>query len=201
MKDLPVRFPKPCDEKWEAMTPAGCDRVCARCDTLIHDLSHYEFDAAEALLRSGSETCVRARVGADGVVALKPGRGMRRMVVAAGALAGLLAAAQPAAAQQDRSGGAIVGRVIFPGFPTRVTATGQDGKTFRSHVRPNGEYRFKRVPADTYTLTFEPDCGDSWVVENVVVRNDIVLAPETEAENQCIVVGMLLVDDGKGSAG
>ena len=36
------------------MTPAGCDRVCARCDKLIHDLSNYEIDEVEALLRAQS---------------------------------------------------------------------------------------------------------------------------------------------------
>ena len=51
MPDLRVSFPKPCEEKWEAMTPAGRARVCARCDKAVHDLASYTLDEAEALLR------------------------------------------------------------------------------------------------------------------------------------------------------
>jgi hypothetical protein len=97
MPDLRVSFPKPCDETWEAMTPSGCDRVCARCDHVVHDLSQYTLAEAEALLGANPGSCVRAQIGADGAVALKPGRGGKagRMMIAVAATAGLLAAAAP----------------------------------------------------------------------------------------------------------
>ncbi|MEA3038729.1 MAG: hypothetical protein QOE79_1242 [Sphingomonadales bacterium] len=200
MRDLRVSFPRPCDEKWEAMTPAGCDRICGRCDKLIHDLSHYEFDEAVALLRRDPETCVRARVGADGVVALKPGRrdGARRMVVAAAAAAGLLAAGGPAFASTDRPQGAIAGKVRAYGARVRVTATDPSGGKFRAKVGGDGRFRIKHVPAGTYNLTFVPDCGDKWTIDNVVVGEGQTALPDSESPTTCIVVGMLRIDDDRG---
>lgn len=200
MRDLRVSFPRPCDEKWEAMMPAGCDRVCVRCDKVIHDLSHYELGEAETLLRRNPDTCVRARIGADGVVALKPGRpgGARRMVIAVAATAGLLTAGAPALARRDRPDGAIAGNVESFGARVRVTATGPGGQTFRARVRSNGRFRIRRVPAGTYTLTFVPDCGDNWTVENVVVGNGETIVSNVQDTGQCIVVGMLRIEDGRG---
>ena len=105
MRDLYVSFPRPCGEKWETMTPAGCARVCGRCDKPVHDLSEYSLEEAETLLRGDPRACVRARVGCDGSVALKPGRRgeTRRMMIAVAATAGMLAASVPAAARQDLS--------------------------------------------------------------------------------------------------
>lgn len=200
MPDLRVSFPRPCDETWEAMAPAGCDRVCARCDKVIHDLSHYALDEAEALLRRDPETCVRARIGADGAVALKPGRGgnARRMVIAAAATAGLLTAAAPALAKRDRPDGAIAGNVGSYGIRTRVTATGTDGRTFRATARSNGQFRIRHLPAGTYTLTFTPECGDSRTVENVVVRDGETLLPGVQDGGVCIIIGRLRIEDGRG---
>ena len=202
MDDLRVRFPRPCDEKWEAMTPAGCDRICARCDTVIHDLSSLEFDEAEALLRRGAETCVRARIDADGVVALKPGRGgnIRRMVIAAGVSAGLLAGT-PALAQQERPEGSITGRADTYAFRVKVTATDANGKSFRTTARNSkGKYRFKHLPAGTYKLAFASDCGEEWTVENVVVGSGETVVPDSRPEDACIVVGMLRIE-GSDAAG
>jgi Carboxypeptidase regulatory-like domain len=196
MADLRVSFPKPCDEPWEAMVPAGCARVCARCDKAVHDLSLHTLDEAEALLRADPDTCVRARIDADGVVALKPGRrgDARRMVIAAAASAGLLAAA-PAFARQDRPAGAIAGTIETFGIRMRVTATGTDGQAFRARINGNGRFRLRHLPAGTYTLTFVPTCGDSWRVDNVVVGAGETRMPNVQHMNNCIVVGLLRVED------
>ncbi|HEX8621342.1 MAG TPA: carboxypeptidase-like regulatory domain-containing protein, partial [Allosphingosinicella sp.] len=181
MRDLRVSFPKPCDESWEAMTPAGRARLCARCDRAVHDLSQFEIGEAEALLRRDPGACVRARIGADGVVALKPGRsGARRMAMAVAATAGLLTAGAPALAKQDRPDGAIAGKVEFYGLRLRVTARGPDGRKFRATVRRDGEFRIVGVPAGTYTLTFAPDCGGKWTIENVVVDQGETRVPDDQ---------------------
>jgi hypothetical protein len=197
MADLRVSFPKPCDEPWEAMAPAGCARICARCDKAVHDLSLHTFDEAEALLRADPGTCVRARIDADGVVALKPGRrgDARRMVIAAAASAGLLAAAAPAFAGRDRPAGAIAGNIETFGIRMGVTATGPDGQAFRARINGNGRFRLRHLPAGTYTLTFVPTCGDSWTVENVVVGAGETRVPNVQHMNNCIVVGLLRIED------
>jgi hypothetical protein len=198
--DLRVSFPKPCDEKWEAMTPVGRDRVCARCDKVIRDLSSYAFEEAEALLRGNPDACVRARVDAGGVVALKPSRrgGIHRMVVAIGASASLLAASEPALAGRKSPKGVISGKVETSAWNTRVTATGADGKPRRVRVKADGRYKIKHLPAGSYKLIFAPDCGDSWVVDGVVVEERRTIVTNTVDPNGCIVVGLLRIENDAG---
>ena len=200
MPDLRVSFPRPCDEQWEAMTPSGCDRVCARCDKVIHDLAHYALDEAEALLRRNPDACVRARVGADGAVALKPGRrgNARRMVIAMAATAGLLTASAPAFAKRSRPDGAIAGIVESYGSRVRVTATGPDGRTWRARVGRNGQFRIRHLPAGTYRLSFDQSCEDYRPVENIVVREGETNVPTVRSEDECIVIGLLRIEDGQG---
>jgi hypothetical protein len=200
MRDLRVSFPRPCDEKWEGMTPAGCARVCGRCDKPVHDLSHYTVDEAEALLRGNPEVCVRARIDRDGLVALRPSRrgDARRMVIAIAATAGLLAGGTPAFAKQDRPDGAIAGKVEDAWLRTRVTATRTDGQTFRARVRGNGRFRIGHLPAGTYSLTFVPSCGERWTVENVVVGAGETIVPNVQSPDGCITVGMLVIEEERG---
>lgn len=200
MPDLRVSFPKPCDEKWEKMTPADRARVCARCDKAVHDLASYTLDEAEALVRRYSEVCVRAQVQADGSVALKPSRRgeVGRMVIAAAASAGLLAASAPAMAKKEGPPGAIAGKVIYPWYRTRVVATAADGQSFQAKVKRNGSYRIDDLPDGTYSLEFRPDCGDKWKVDNVVVGGGETVVPDTRSEASCIIVGMLKVEETRG---
>jgi len=198
MPDLRVSFPKPCSEQWEDMAPVGRDRICARCDKVIHDLSQCTIEQAEALLRAGTETCVRARIDADGVVALAPSRSMRRMVLAAGAAASLLAAVEPAVARQKGPQGVIAGKIRTNDWNTRVTATAGDGKSYNARVKPDGRYRLKKLPAGTYTLTFVPACGNSWTIDRIVVSDSEVAVPETPDPNECIIIGMLVPENNRG---
>jgi hypothetical protein len=194
MDDLRVSFPKPCDESWDGMAPAGCGRECARCDKIVFDLSQFEIDEAEALLRSRPGGCVRARIGPDGSVELKRTRqgAARRMVVAAAATAGLLATGAPALAKPARPGGAIAGKIEAHGSQVRVAATDSNGRKFKAKVGRDGRYRIEGVPAGAYTLTFfVPLCGNRWTVENVVVGDGETLAPRSPEEGGCIVVGMV----------
>lgn len=197
MPDLRVSFPKPCDETWEAMTPAGCDRVCARCDHVVHDLREYTLDEAEALLRADPGSCVRAQIGADGAVALRPGRGgtARRMVIAAAATAGLLAAS-PVHARQERPAGAISG-TVEGGYRVRVIATGADGRAWRVRASNRGRFKIRHLPAGTYRLTFEA-CEQYPPVDNVVVRDGEIQVPNVRTDNQCIVIGLLRIEGDRG---
>jgi hypothetical protein len=200
MPDLRVSFPKPCGEKWEAMTVEGRARICARCDKAVHDLSHFSLDEAEALLRRNPDTCVRARIGGDGAVTLKPGRrgDARRMVIAAAATAGLLAVGAPAFAKKDRPAGAIAGDVETDGFPMRVKATGTNGRIFRSKVKKNGKFTIRHLPSGTYSLTFVPTCGENMTIENVVVGAGETIVPKVQNPNQCIFIGLLRIEDARG---
>lgn len=200
MADLRVSFPRPCDENWDAMAPAGCARICARCDKAVHDLSQYSLDQAEALVRENPGACVRARVRDDGSVALKPSRrgDTRRVVIAVAASAGLLAAGAPAMAKKDGPPGAIAGKVEYPWYRTRVVATGADGQTFRAKVKRNGSFRIGYLPDGTYTLEFRPDCGESWKVENVKVGGGETVVPNTHSEATCIFIGMLKIEEVRG---
>ena len=200
MPDLRVSFPKPCDERWEVMTPADRARVCARCDKHVHDLSLHTLEEAKALLRGDPEPCVRARIGADGAVAVKPSRrgDTRRMVIAAAATAGLLAASAPAYAKKDRPPGAIAGNIDTFGTRTRIKATSTNGRTFRAKVKRDGSFRIMHLPSGTYSLTFIPDCGDRLTVENVEVGAGETVLPKVESEVGCIIVGMLRVEGAKG---
>lgn len=136
MPDLRVTFPNPCREKWEAMTPAGCHRTCEKCDKVIRDLSQYDVDGVEKLLRDEPDSCVRASIDAFGVVTTKPGRhgNIRRMVAVAGASAGLLIS-HPALAEHQRTDGAIVGTTQRLGFRTTVTAKDENGNSYRTKVK------------------------------------------------------------------
>jgi hypothetical protein len=182
------------------MAPAGRDRTCARCDKAVLDLSRYEATEVEALVRRDPETCVRARIGANGIVSLKPGRrgSARRMVVAAAATAGLLAAGAPAAAKREGPGGAIAGKVDSFGFRVRVTATGPDGRTFRARSGNNGRFRMKGIPPGAYRLTFVPDCGEAWTVEKVVVGDGETLVPNVQDRVGCIIIGRLQIEQDRG---
>jgi hypothetical protein len=122
------------------------------------------------------------------------------MVIAA-ATAGVLAVSAPAFARQDRPNGAITGTVDSVGS-MRVIATAANGQTFRSRVRSNGHFRIKHLPAGTYTLTFAPSCGERWTVEYVVVGTEETVVPNVRNEGECIVVGLLRIEDeGAATAG
>lgn len=196
MADLRVSFPKPCGEDWEAMAQAGCGRTCARCDKVVHHLSRYDMDGVEALLRADPDACVRAQIGADGAVELKPGRGAgaRRLVVAAAVSASLLTTGEPALAKEGRPAGAIAGQVEECGFKVRITATHESGRTYSAKAGLNGRYKIKHLPAGTYNLAFHSEAGDDWKVDNVAVGREKVIVPARQDPQQCIVIGLLRVE-------
>lgn len=198
MPDLRVSFPKPCDEPWEAMAPAGCDRVCDRCARVIHDLRHYTVDEVEALLQSDPDTCVRASVANDGTIALKHG-GARRMLLAIGAI-GALTAADPLLANEKA--GAITGRVGVPMVVTKVIATSTTGKRYHTKIKGLGDYRFDRLPPGVYRLTLVDECKLTWSIDGVTVLPGAeTKVAETIDPHECspdIIIGMLRVESDNG---
>lgn len=200
MRDLRVSFPKPCREDWAGMTPAGRARHCAGCDKAVHDLSKYDLAEAQALIRAEPELCVRARIGPDGAVALKPSRrgGSRRMAVAMAATAGLLTAGGSAMAKTKRPQGEIAGKVDMFGLPTRVAATDQTGRKFKTKTGAKGRYKIKHLPPGTYRLTFKPSCGEEWTVEDVEVGQGRTEVPVTGDESGCIMIGMVKIEESRG---
>ncbi|HKX92142.1 MAG TPA: carboxypeptidase-like regulatory domain-containing protein [Sphingomicrobium sp.] len=197
MKDLRVSFPKPCREKWDAMRPSGCNRFCARCDTVIHDLAEMSPRDVEALVQSKAEICVRAQVGPDGHVKLRPGG--RRMVAAIGASVGILAASSQAAASETPKFGAIKGEVMGSCGGLIVTATAADGRIYRAKVGPNGRYKVKRLPAGDYDVKTEVGGPEPPKASHVVVQAGRTTKLDiNDPLNFCIVVGMLRIDDSIG---
>jgi hypothetical protein len=214
MDDLPVSFPKPCSERWEDMRPRGCNRFCDRCEKTIRDLSQLTIDDAERLARSGDKICVRAHVGPDGLVRLKPndGRHARRMVATIGASVGILAVSGQAAAADATKAGAIKGQTIAScGWDGSVSATAADGSVFHAKIGMNGRYKIKRLPAGSYEVKIESAAPQAPLEENagpeapagtttssqVTVEAGHTSVLNLSNPNGCIVIGMLQIEGGE----
>lgn len=201
MKDLRVTFPGPCNEKWEAMAPAGCNRICGRCHMTIFDLSEYDVEQAEALLRTGDRVCVRARLDAEGAVQLKPdpSGNARRMMLAMGASAAMLMIGGQAAAKEKEPRGAISGTVdtSWP-FNLTIMAKGDDGREYRGKVKRDGRYKIRNLPPGTYSLEVSGGCGDPWNSGKVTVRERETALHNSTDPNDCIIVGMIEIEQNDG---
>lgn len=196
MADLEVSFPKPCDVPWEAMAPRGCNRHCASCDKIIHDLSALAFDEASALLERGDEVCVRAKVGRDGVVALRPdGRSAaRRMVTASGAALALATAACQTVPDTAEPRFQITGKFAYKDLYYDAELTSADGRTWPKRREPGtGRFIFYDLPAGTYTLTTSGTCVARGVVDTITITNASAEVTRTapEIDDDCIIVGVM----------
>jgi hypothetical protein len=211
MNDLRVSFPKPCTEQWDDMRPNGCNRHCARCDHIIHDLSRLTLDEAEALLASNDRVCVRAEVASDGVVKLKAGGNRRRIVAAIGTSVGLLTATSPAFAADGKPRGAIKGEVLGSCSAGSVIASAADGRVYRAKIGINGRYKVKRLPDGSYEVKVENFSPEPPPSENtgpeapgapgggqVTVEAGRTSILNLTDPNGCIVVGMIQLEDRNG---
>jgi hypothetical protein len=213
MNDLRVSFPKPCRERWDDMRSQGRNRFCERCDKIIHDLSRLTLDEAEELARSGGQACVRAEVGAGGLVRLKPSdtRNNRRMVAAIGASVGILAASGQAAAAEQTNWGAIKGQVVGTCGGGSVSATAADGRVYHAKVGINGRYKVKRLPAGSYEVEVDnarpqnpPEAvgpenpSEAPTPSQVIVNAGHTSVLNVPDPNACIIIGMLKVEDDNG---
>ena len=200
MTDFRVSFPKPCTESWDAMAPVGCNRHCASCDTIIHDLAELTMAEAEALIASKAEVCVRARVSAEGRVALKSDgwRDARRMVATVGAGMGLIAASSPAFAARNPTVGSIEGKVAGGYWGMRVVATNARGKRYKASVQKEGRYRIGNLPPGSYSLYAVPNCGEPREMAQAAVVAGKATVTNLAETNECIIIGQLVIEEGNG---
>lgn len=200
MSDLRVSFPKPCAEGWDNMAPAGCNRHCANCSTIVHDLAQLTLAEAEALLASETEVCVRARISPQGQVTLKSdGWGdARRMITAVGTGLGLMAASSPVFAARSPTVGSIEGTVSGVYWGTRVVATNANGKRYKAKVKKQGEYRLRNLPPGSYSLYAIPSCGEPSETVRAAVEAGKATVTDIGETNQCIIVGQLVVEETNG---
>jgi len=194
MDDLEVRFPKPCDEPWEAMAPRGCNRHCASCDKIIHNLAALTFDEAEALLAGEDEVCVRAEVGRDGAIVLKPGARStaRRLVTAASATLALATAACQTIPDNAEPRYQISGKFGQVGFYYDAELTSADGRKWpKRREAGTGRFIFYNLPPGDYTLTVLDPCGDRVEFESFTITNASIETTQSFPEAGCIIVGAM----------
>lgn len=196
MGDLRISFPSPCGERWDAMQPSGCNRICATCSETVHELSELTVQEAEALLRKPGKHCVRAQVMPDGVIILRPSKSgrSRRILVAVSASVGLLASACETVPAARSSTGVIEGRVDSFSMVTTVRAISDNGREHQAKVRADGSFRFKRLPYGAYSLKFIGLC-ESWDGDRVILRESEQSVEAPAFTHDCIIVGMAEVED------
>ncbi len=195
MADLEVHFPQPCSEPWEAMAPRGCNRHCARCDTVVHDLAALTFDQAAALLANAAEVCVRAKVDRDGVVALKRdgGSAARRMVTAAGVSLALATAACQTVPETSEPRYQITGKFAWTDFYHSAELRSADGRKWPKRREPGtGRFVFDGLAPGVYSLTVKDDCDNRVAFETITITDASVEAKNTIPEEGCIIVGAMI---------
>ena len=196
MSDLKVTFPKPCDQPWEAMAPRGCNRHCAACDTIIHDLAALTFEEAAALLDTGTEVCVRAKVRSDGVIELKKGgrNAARRMVAAAGVSLALATAACQTVPDTSEPRYQITGKFAWKDFYYSAELTSADGRKWPKRREPRtGRFIFDNLVPGVYELTTIGACGERQVVDTITITEASmeVTKSSPEFDDDCIIVGVM----------
>lgn len=196
MGDLRISFPNPCGESWDAMQPSGCNRFCATCSETIYDLSELTSQEAETLLREPGKHCVRARVGPDGELVLRPSRSgsSRKILVAIGASIGLLTSACETSPRVPAPTGLIVGKVDPRSGVKSVKAVSDNGRSYRTKVLSDGSFRFRPLPYGSYSLQFNDDCS-TWDGDRVTLQESEHSVKAPQNMGICVVVGMAEFED------
>lgn len=170
MNDLEVSLPVPCSQSWENMSPQGCNRHCASCDTEIYDLSALTIEEAAKLISAPGGACVRAQVASDGTIALSQGTSSRRMkAVVAGSLALAVAACQTTSVTPlyEISGQITRGQ--------RIELLDKRGLVKTTTANRRGQFTFRNLRAGSYSLrTYDSSNGCEDEAENLVEGIDIV---------------------------
>ena len=196
MDDVEIDFPQPCSERWEDMAPRGCNRHCASCDRIIHDLAALTFDEAAGLLASEEDACVRAKVGRDGVIALQPGgpSAGRRLIAAAGASFALATAACQTVPEETAPRYSISGQ-LDPYLARTIELRSGEGKKLRRTLEQSGQYAFNNLASGTYFLAYKEDCGIRVRLKTItIVVRSVIVSDHTvpDDEEGCpIIVGVM----------
>jgi len=196
MADLKVAFPSPCSEPWEGMAPVGCNRHCASCDKLIHDLSALRLAEVEDLLDSGEQVCVRARVGSGGVVELAdPAHGKRRMIATVGASMALATAACQTVPPEQRPDRFEISGTLPMVQHGKPVVRSSDGQTWRVEMfYRSTAFRVPGLYPGVYSITYDATCAEPpKVLENIVIRDRSIELGRLEGEGvePCTIIGVM----------
>ena len=164
MKDFEVSLPAPCGETWDGMAGRGCNRHCATCDTVIHDLATMSIEDAERLIKEPGGACVRARISPDGTVALGKGNAARRMkAVVGGSLALAVAACQTTSVTPLFD---LSGRI---GGGQQIELLDARGLVKTTNADRRGNFAFRNLHAGRYSLrTYNSRNGCEGEEQNLV---------------------------------
>jgi len=195
MKDISVQFPKPCDEDWDNMAPRGCNRHCASCDKIIHDLSKLTVEQTDSLLDQHEEVCVRATVTQDGTVLSADTRSgaSRRIVAMVGASMTLATAAcQTAVLSPVSPRHEITGQLKSGSWAYNAKLVSTTGKSYSRKIRGDQKFQFSNLRTGTYNLTFYGSCGEKYTFDNIAVTDDLDMGElEWEDKADCIIIGVM----------
>jgi len=195
MADIKVAFPEPCSESWDGMALRGCDRHCAACDTLVHDLSAMTVEEVESLLDSGERICVRVEVDRRGRV--KTGdvarRDARRILACAGAM--LAAACQTTPGGHFENGYTLSGRVLATSFSGGSRIRDSQGDSAKLLIGKDGRFDVHGLSPGSYTLDVLDYCGERHEFTDIAITDTDVDLGRLEIETSCVIVGLIVRND------
>ena len=180
MEELEVEIGTSCHETWEEMTTTGCNRHCAACDKVIHDLEQMTGGDAAALLESGEEVCVRAQISANGRVKLADNgttRPIRVGTAALGAAASLaLGACSFFETPREPNGFEITGLTDENQIGKSVRLIGQ-GIDETQRIGEDRSCKFVGLQPGTYKLYDAGECSVQRVTITISEPSAFVSAP------------------------
>ena len=175
------------------MSVQGCNRLCATCSTVVHDLSELSVKQVEELLDVGEDVCVRAFIGADGVVRSRDGGGRdKTRIVAAigGSLSLAIAACQTVQPIPEGERYAILGEIVRSS-DGEVIAISREGWEFRSTINADGSFAVTGVPPSTYSVSLAGECMEMNTVQVVVADKAVDLGELDWDETGCFIIGVV----------
>lgn len=174
------------------MSPYGCNRLCASCDTLVHDLAALTSDEVEQLLDSKERVCVRAEVGPEGKIktAHSMQRYARSIVVCTGVLLAA-AACQTTPGGRVENGHKLSGHVFAVASSGHSTIRNADGQSAALVIARDGRFDVHGLRPGSYTIEVLDYCGDKHEVADIVIVDRDVDLGRVNFETSCIIIGLI----------